>query len=97
MTMSEHVEKIQEILRTAAQTHHVVFGIADGEDPDWASWYSEWLINLSQLPAILGAKPVRSELTYWLVRLDKDYVATKPDEPWEENYARSLMEQLGAR
>ena len=29
----------------------------------------------SELPDLLGKKPVRSELTYILVKLDKDYTA----------------------
>ena len=41
--------------------------IVDGADDDWASRYAHWLINLSELPEILGVKPVRSELIYLLV------------------------------
>ncbi len=31
------VAKLGEILHTAAETHHVVFGIVHGADEDWAS------------------------------------------------------------
>jgi hypothetical protein len=48
-----------------------------------ASWYSDWLVDLFELPALLGTKPVRSELTYLLVGLDKDYRASQPGEPGE--------------
>jgi hypothetical protein len=27
-------------------------------DADWASWYADWLVNLSELPDVLGLKPV---------------------------------------
>ena len=94
--MEERLEKISALLHEAAETHHIVYRITDGDDPDWASWYSDWLLNLSELPTLLGVTPVRSELTYWLVRLDKEYTEAKPDEPWEQHYARALLEHLGA-
>jgi hypothetical protein len=50
-----------------------------------------WLINLSELPALLGVKPVRSELTYLLVSLDKQYTADQPGAPWEDYYAQRIL------
>ena len=67
----------------------------DGADQDWASWYADWLISLSELPALLNAKPARSELVYLLVGLDKDYTARQPDESWESYYARRITEHFG--
>jgi hypothetical protein len=63
---------------------------------DWASWYADWLINLSELPQILGKKPLRSELVYLLVKLDKDYTAEKPDERWEDYYARAVVDHFAS-
>jgi len=37
---------ISALLHTAGETHHIVFGIVDGNDDDWASWYSDWLLRL---------------------------------------------------
>lgn len=88
------VNRISELLQEAAETHHVVYRIVDGDDPDWASWYADWLLNLSELPDLLGAKPVRSHLVHTLVQLDRDYTAGKQDEPWEEWYASRLVEQF---
>ncbi len=84
-------EQVSALLHEAAETHHRVFRIVDGADDDWASWYADWLINLSELPFLLGAKPVRSELIYLLVALDKQYNAEKPPEPWESYYAQRLI------
>src|SRR5262249_965573 len=78
------VAQISSLLHQAAETHHVVFAISDGDDPDWASWYADWLANLSSLPGVLGIRPVRSELTYLLVSLDKEYTRDKPAESWED-------------
>ncbi len=89
--MTETLERISDLLHEAGETHHRVFRIVDGDDDDWASWYAWWLINLSELPDLLGVKPVRSELIYLLVTLDKQHTAEAPGEPWEGYYARGIM------
>jgi hypothetical protein len=89
--MDERVAKVQELLHEAGETHHVVFRIVDGADDDWASWYTSWLVDHSELPGVLGARPVPSELTWMLVQLNKDYSDTTPDEPWEAWYAPRLL------
>jgi hypothetical protein len=88
------VQEVSSLLREAAETHHRVFRIVDGADDDWASWYADWLINLSELPALLKTKPVRSELVYQLVVLDKLYTADSPDEPWDSYYASRLLDHF---
>jgi hypothetical protein len=95
--MSEQISEIAELLHQAAETHHVVFAITDGTDADWATWYSDWLVNLSRLPELLGTKPVRSELTYLLVGLDQEFTRMALSERWEEFYARRLVEHFGAK
>jgi hypothetical protein len=87
--------RIAELLHEAAETHHRVYRITDGEDADWASWYAAWLIDLSELPELLSRRPVRSELVYLLVLLDREVAAQQPDEPWEQFYARRLAEHFG--
>jgi hypothetical protein len=84
-------DRIAEILHEAAETHHQVYRIVDGTDPDWASWYADWLIHLSALPDLLGATPVRSELVWLLVGLDKQYTVDAPAEPWEGFYASRVV------
>jgi hypothetical protein len=69
----------------------------DGDDPDWASWYADWLINLSELPRILGATPVRSELIWLLVSLDKEYTQAAPSVAWPQWYAERIIDRLGAK
>ena len=93
--MTETAEKISRLLHEASETHHQVFRIVDGADDDWASWYAQWLIDLSELPDLLGTKPVRSELIYLLVSLDKQYTAEGPAEPWEPYYARRILSHFG--
>jgi hypothetical protein len=95
--MEATVDQISALLHEAGETHHRVFRIVDGADDDWASWYSEWLTSLSELPALLGVKPVRSELTYLLVSLDKEYAADQPGEPWEAFYAQRILAHFRMR
>ena len=93
--MDERARRVSEVLHEAAETHHVVFRITDGADDDWASWYSDWLISLSELPDLLGRPPVRSELTWLLVQLDKDHTAAaSSDERWEDWYATRLLDHF---
>jgi hypothetical protein len=68
-----------------------VFRIVDGADDDWASWYAQWLIDVSELPDLLGARPVRSELTYMLGGLDKQYTTEASSEAWETYCARQIL------
>jgi hypothetical protein len=92
--MDGTTERLSAILHDAAETHHQVYRIVDGVDPDWASWYADWLISLSDLPTVLGTSPVRSELVYLLVRLDKEYTARRSGQPWEPYYAAAIREHF---
>jgi hypothetical protein len=82
------------LLEEAAETHHRVYRITDGADEDWASWYADWLIELSELADLLGARPVRSHLVHCLVQADRDHGAGTADEPWSEFYARQLCQRF---
>lgn len=88
-------DKIAKILSQAAELHHQVYAAVDGSDPEWASWYADWLINVSALPELLKVKPVRSELVYLLVKLNKDYEREKTDFPWEQYYAEKMVDYFG--
>ena len=92
--MTDRTETIAELLHEAGETHHQVYRIVDGADDDWASWYADWLIRLSELPTLLGKAPVRSELVYLLVQLDKEYTAAQPSGAWEAYYAERLVEHF---
>ena len=89
-----NLDQIATLLHEAAETHHQVYRITDGTDSDWASWYADWLTRLSELPELLETTPVRSELTYELVRLDKEYNATTSADPWPDYYARALTKRF---
>jgi hypothetical protein len=85
---------IAQLLDEASETHHRVYRITDGADDDWATFYADWLTRLSELPDRLGRPPVRSELTYLLVTLDREYSAAPQDRPWEQVYAERLVREF---
>ena len=86
--------RLAELLHEAAETHHVVYQITDGDDPDWASWYADWLLDLSELPELRGARPVRSHLVHALVELDREFTAAGSEERWEHWYSARLAGRL---
>jgi hypothetical protein len=97
MPEASDVESVRELLHEVAETHHIVFRITDGADDDWASWYADWLTKHSELPTLLRTPPVRSELVYMLVSLDKEYVAQgSAAEAWEDYYAARITDHFGS-
>ncbi len=78
------------LLREAGETHHTIYRIVDGDDPDWASWYADWLVRRSELPSVLKTTPVRSELIYELVKLAREFKHSTATEPWERFTPDSL-------
>jgi hypothetical protein len=93
--MTEPIARVRDLLHEAAETHHQVYRITDGVDDDWASWYADWLTRLSELPTLLGRRPVRSELTYQLVLLDREHGQAGTGQPWEDFYAERLVKTFG--
>jgi hypothetical protein len=90
------VDQIAALLEEAGETHHRVYRITNGADDDWASWYAEWLLELSELPDALDVRPVRSHLVHALVQCDLDYTAARTDEPWPRFYARELARRFSS-
>ena len=90
----DSVRELSELLHQVAETHHVVYAISDGDDPDWASWYADWLVNLSALPRIVGRRPPRSELTWLLVGLDREFTRDTHGQRWEDFYAHGMLQHF---
>jgi hypothetical protein len=84
--------KLSQTLNKAGETHHAVYAIVDGADDDWASWYADWLLELSDLPKILGGKPIRSHLVHTLVQAERDFEASGGKASWQDFYARAILE-----
>jgi hypothetical protein len=95
MDAHERPSRVADLLHEAAETHHIVYRITDGDDPDWASWYADWLLDLSELPEILDSRPVRSQLVHALVELERLYAAESTEQRWEDWYAPRLLDRFG--
>jgi hypothetical protein len=83
--------KIARLLHQVGETHHMVFADTQGADDDWATFYSDWLLAHSELPHLLGHRPIRSHLTRDLVELDAQYSVASPTDPWPNWYAARLI------
>lgn len=91
-TEISEVDEVAALLSEVAEIHAMVFRITDDEDADWASWYAKWLLELSEFPDLMGEDIPLSHLIYELVRLDREYTETEPEEPWELYYAERLID-----
>ncbi|HEY2475863.1 MAG TPA: hypothetical protein VGI19_13830 [Candidatus Cybelea sp.] len=89
--MNDNAFKLAEILHQVGEVHHSVFADTDGNDDDWATFYSDWLLHHSALPKLLARCPVRSHLTRDLVELDEQYASQKGADPWSAWYAERLV------
>ena len=79
---------IERLLDEAAVAHHEAYIETDGADPEWPLWYASYLVNrLSKNAMFTGT---RSELVYWLVRLDREYAEADSAIPWARFYAVRL-------
>jgi hypothetical protein len=94
--MRDNADQVAALLHQVAETHHVVCADTGGEDPDWATFSSDWLLHSSALAKIPGAEPVRGHLTAAPVSLDGRHLRTEPDERWEDYCARALIERFSA-
>jgi hypothetical protein len=88
--------EIAELLHQVGEVHHTVFADTDGNDDDWATFYSDWLLAHSDLPKLLARRPVRSHLTRDLVELDEEYTKLGPSQPWSAWYADRLVAKYSA-
>jgi hypothetical protein len=88
--------ELAEVLHQVGEVHHTVFADTDGNDDDWATFYSDWLLAHSGLTKLLGRRPVRSHLTRDLVELDEEYTKLGPSQPWAAWYADRLVAKYSA-
>ena len=97
MTESDdQIAKLSELLHEAAETHHVVYRIVDGDDPDWASWYADWLLDLSELPSCSAASPCAAT---WYMRSCNSTATTRTQtqsDRWEDGYASRTRDAVRA-
>ena len=82
--------ELAALLKETGAAHHDAYLASDGIDPEWASWYAPYL--QARLGDSLGRSVTRSELTYLLVRAERQQAAEADPSPWPEFYASVLLE-----
>ncbi len=94
--MDNRLQQLEELFQLAGETHHQVFKKEDGDDPDWPTWYADWLMSHTDLPALAPKAQTRSELTCFLVAADREFSAAHPDRSdWAGHYAKKALEHFG--
>jgi NAD(P)H-hydrate epimerase len=91
MSNDQLVPQIVALLLETGQAHHRAYIETDGADPEWPLWYAEYLQD--KLGRLLNHPLTRSELVYYLVRLNKAYTSQARKRTWDEYYAQELVEQ----
>lgn len=82
--------ELARLLRETSKAHHAAFRASDGFDPEWASWYAPYL--QTRLGDRLGREVTRSELTYLLIKAERQQAAAGDESPWPQYYADVLLE-----
>lgn len=82
-------KQISDLFLQTGHAHHQAFQATDGVDPDWPLWYADHMKE--KLSSLLNATFSKSELTYLLVRLDKEIALNAPGAYWPDYYARRLF------
>jgi len=77
------------LLREAGIAHHRAFAATNGADPEWPTWYAEFLAP--RLRAILGRSVAVAELAERLRQWHHAHMQSDSREEWPEFYARSLV------
>src|SRR5215467_13949126 len=85
---------LARLLGETAEAHHRAFISTDGADPDWPAWYAKHLLDHGferfTTDSTLSARALADLLT----AADRKYRSDGAPEPWEDYYARILLEGL---
>ncbi len=82
---------LERALRDVGEAHHKAFKSVDGQDSEWAVWYSDWLISHIDILDVLPGIGTSDELVDILERLDREFAAEDRGESWEVFYARNIL------
>lgn len=83
-------EELQALLVETGRKHHEAYRDSDGADPEWAQWYAAYV--QARIWDRLGRLLSRSELTYLLIRGDREARSSADPSQWPVIYTRLLRE-----
>lgn len=91
--MEYKTSAIAGLLEQSGQAHHQAFLATDGDDPEWPTWYAEYLLD--DLGALLGSQLGRDQLADMLVELDRSHRSEAGGADWTQYYAEYLVSRFG--
>ena len=83
-------EELEALLVETGHKHHEAYRDSDGVDPEWAQWYAAYL--QARIWDSVGRLLSRSELTYLLIRGDREAKSSDDPSQWTVIYSRLLRE-----
>ena len=92
MANEELRTRIRDLLVETGKAHHKAFKATDGEDPDWAIWYADYLQK--PMSDLLDTEFTKSRLIYCLMFVEFERQARNPDAEWAGYYADHLLERF---
>ena len=92
--MSANIEKLTQLFEESGKAHHEAFSAVHGDDPEWAAWYANFLVD--RLAEYLGTTLNEAELANWLTHISKEHSTKAPGAPWQQYYAEALTAQYGS-
>jgi glutaredoxin len=93
MGSTHQTGELAALLKQTGEAHHEAFAATDGEDPDWAIWYADYLHD--RLAPFLATLITRSRIVFCLVAIADEHETADPEAPWTEFYAARILECLG--
>ena len=94
MSDSRFVHELAELFDRAGHAHHQAFLATNGDDPEWAVWYAEWLLD--PLGRLLDRAYTVEELTALLKTVDQHHRERAPSADWPMYYAGFFLEHSRA-
>lgn len=90
--MQKQRQAMIEIFEQSGKAHALAFTLVDGEDPDWALWYAEFLQQ--PLSKILGQNLTRTQVALCLIAAEEERQTVHgKDHPWPELYADHFVQR----
>jgi hypothetical protein len=89
MDRGERLAKLEQLFQETGRAHHQAFLATDGDDPDWAAWYAEYLVP--RLAKLLGRSFERNDLQRSLVSAEAERQKLNPPPDWARFYAQHIL------
>jgi hypothetical protein len=89
--MNDKRDALAQLFRSAGQAHHRAFAAVDGDDPEWPTWYAQYLA--APLAQLLGTPVETPQLGATLRDLDDAMRRAAPSIDWTLYYADSFLAQ----